>query len=220
MSDSVDLDFYFDPACGWAWRTSLWIREVASLRPVNITWKLVSLGVINAPADWRVGTSANQVRGGKMVRTLIRAQQVGGNDAVNRLFISYGNAMHGRGDDMNELDVQKRCLDDAGLPTDLFDQAQADPETENEMVAITRQAMTDFQLFGVPTLVLKDSKVAVFGPVIHPVPTGDEALELWDYTCFSLKRPYLFEMKRTRAKYDAPQFADAQGLPAAAPALA
>ena len=110
MSDSVDIDFYFDPACGWAWRTSLWIREVASLRPVNITWKLVSLGVINAPADWRVGTSANQVRGGKMVRTLIRAQQVGGNDAVNRLFISYGNAMHGRSDDMNQLDVQQRLL--------------------------------------------------------------------------------------------------------------
>jgi protein-disulfide isomerase-like protein with CxxC motif len=220
VSDSVDLDFYFDPACGWAWRTSLWIREVASLRPINVTWKLVSLGVINAPADWRVGTSANQVRGGKMVRTLIRAQQVGGNDAVNRLFISYGNAMHGRGDDMNELDVQKRCLEDAGLSTELFEEAQADPAIETQMVDITREAMTDLELFGVPTLVLKGSKVAVFGPVIHPVPTGDAALELWDYTYFSLKQPYLYELKRTRAKYDAPQFADAQGLPAAAPALA
>ena len=90
-----------------------------------------------------------------MVRTLIRAQQVGGNDAVNRLFISYGNAMHGRSDDMNELDVQQRCLADAGLPTELFDQAQADPETENHMVAITRQAIDKYQLFGVPTLVLK-----------------------------------------------------------------
>jgi protein-disulfide isomerase-like protein with CxxC motif len=220
VSDSVDLDFYFDPACGWAWRTSLWIREVANLRPINITWKLVSLGVINAPPDWQAGSPANQVRGSKAVRTLIRARQVGGNDAVNRLFISYGNAIHGRADDMNEADVHKRCLEDAGLSPELFDQAQADPETENQMVAITRQAMTDYQLFGVPTLVLKDSKVAVFGPVINPVPTGDEALDLWDVTLFSLKRPYLFEMKRTRAKYDAPQFADAQGLPAAAPALA
>jgi protein-disulfide isomerase-like protein with CxxC motif len=217
VPDSVNLDFYFDPACGWAWRTSLWIRDVASRRPITITWKPVSLGVINAPADWRVGTSANQVRGGKMVRTLIRAQQVAGNEGVNRLFISYGNAMHGRGDDLNEADVQQRCLDEAGLPADLFDAAQADAATEAEMIERTRTAMDELHLFGVPTLVLKDSKIAVFGPVIHPVPTGDEALELWDVTLYSLKQPSLYELKRTRDKYDAPQYADERGLPVAAP---
>jgi protein-disulfide isomerase-like protein with CxxC motif len=217
VPDTVELDFYFDPACGWAWRTSLWIREVATMRPISITWKLVSLGVINAPDDWRVGTSANQVRGAMMVRTLIRAQHLGGNDAVDRLAISYGNAMHGRHDDMREPAVQARCLEEAGLAATLYADAQDDQATETEMIDVTRDAMDRLQLFGVPTLVLAGSRVAVFGPVIHPVPSGQEALDLWDHVYFSLRQPYLYEMKRTRDKYDAPQFADARGLPIAVP---
>jgi 2-hydroxychromene-2-carboxylate isomerase len=210
--DAIDLDFYFDPACGWAWRTSLWIREVATKRPINVTWRVVSLGVINAPEDGRSGPPMGQVRGARAVRTLIQAQRHGGNAAVDRLYVSYGNANHGRGDDMNDPPVHERCLDEAGLPPDLHSIALDDATTETEMVDATRAAMHKLRLFGVPTLALSGSDVGVFGPVIHPVPVGQEALDLWDYVRFSLERPYLYEMKRARDKYDRPQFADARGL--------
>src|SRR5215216_504955 len=119
---AIDLDFYFDPACGWAWRTSLWIREVATQRPINVQWKVVSLGVINAPDG--LDTALSQVRGARAVRTLIQARRHAGNAAVDRLFVSYGNAVHGRGEDLNDEFVHACCLEEAGLPQDLYAAAQ------------------------------------------------------------------------------------------------
>ena len=40
------IDFYFDPSCPWAWRTTLWIREVEKVRPIEVTWKFLSLAKI------------------------------------------------------------------------------------------------------------------------------------------------------------------------------
>jgi predicted DsbA family dithiol-disulfide isomerase len=215
MTEPVEIDFYSDPACGWAWRTSLWIRLVAKHRPIKVNWRVFSLGVVNFPEDWKTDTTVSHLRGARMLRTLIMANRVGGNEAVDRLSIAYGNAMHGHGskDDMSNREVHLRCLQEAGLPTSLFDDAQADESTESEMVATTRKAIDELGVFGVPTLALPGSKVAIFGPVIHPVPLGEEALALWDGVLTALKQPALYEMKRTRVKYDRPQIATAEGLP-------
>ena len=93
MTEPVEIDFYSDPACGWAWRTSLWIHLVAKQRPVKINWKVFSLGVVNFPEDWKTDTTVSHLRGARMLRTLILAGRVGGNEAVDRLSIAYGNAM-------------------------------------------------------------------------------------------------------------------------------
>ena len=47
-----DVDFYFDVSCPWAWRTALWIREVAKVRPIQVNWKFLSLAKINEAADY------------------------------------------------------------------------------------------------------------------------------------------------------------------------
>ena len=164
----LELDFYLDPVCGWAWRTSLWMREVATQRPLTITWKLASLGVINAPADWQPGSTSHRLRGAHLGRTLVMADRVAGNDAFNRLAISFGNAMHGRADDMNDPAVIARCLADAELPEDLYQAAQADQSTETEMIDQTRAVIQRLKLFGVPTIALAGSDLGVFGPVDPP----------------------------------------------------
>src|SRR5919198_6622501 len=46
------VDFYFDVSCPWAWRTALWIREVAKVRPIQVTWKFLSLAKINEAGDY------------------------------------------------------------------------------------------------------------------------------------------------------------------------
>src|SRR5688572_9431938 len=45
--ETTEVEFYFDVVCPWAWRTSLWIREVAKVRPITRCWKFLSLEMIN-----------------------------------------------------------------------------------------------------------------------------------------------------------------------------
>jgi len=209
VADAIDLDFYFDPACGWAWRTSIWIRRIAAERSINVTWKLFSLTLNNAPDDMKNDPSLDTADGVAMERTIALARRIGGNAAVDKLYVAYGNARHGSKENYAEPAVQKRCLEAAGLPSTLFDEAMADPSTAQEVRTETREAIDKLAAFGVPTLVLAGSDIGVFGPVIDPVPSGQEALSLWDSVYTSLKQPFLYEMKRTRQHRPGVQFADA-----------
>jgi predicted DsbA family dithiol-disulfide isomerase len=45
---SADLEFYFDPVCPWAWITSRWVTNVQQLRNYEVSWRFISLKMINA----------------------------------------------------------------------------------------------------------------------------------------------------------------------------
>src|SRR5436190_20980313 len=95
VADTVELDFYYEPVCGWAWRTSIWIRRVAKEVPLKINWKLLALGVINSPEDYRKDPNIGHVHAAGLNRTLLLARRKGGNEAMDRLYIAYGNAIFG-----------------------------------------------------------------------------------------------------------------------------
>ena len=173
----------------------MWIRQVAKKRPVEVAWKLFSLAIVNHGKDYNVEGHA---KGFKLERTLLAARRLGGNSAIERLYMAFGDAVHGRGQDPGDAEVVHGCLKTAGLPEDLYKQALADASTEADLVAEHEQAVNELDAFGVPTLTLKGSKIAVYGPVIEPVPQGDEALPLWDHMLWALQAPYLYELKRER----------------------
>jgi len=185
--DSCELDFYFDPACRWAWWASVWIRRVARERPIKISWKLFSLAVQDNPKDYRQPPARpHHIKDFDLQRVLVLARRTGGNEAVDRLFIALGNVLHGSKEDIWDVALQHRCLEAAGLPWTFFDEALVDPSTEADVLAETRAAL-ELGVLGTPSLALSGADSCMFGPIIGHVPTGEEALRLWDHTHFALK---------------------------------
>ena len=193
QSDRVHLDFYFDVLCPYAWRTSLWLREVARQRPVAVTWKQLSLGIVNQAERSPDYLQKDLTLG----RLFIAAERLGGNDAVDRLYLALGDVIHGQQLDPQDDTVLQRTLTTAGLPADLKDAALSDETTEQEYRA-SHEAAVAKGGFGVPFLVFEGSDSGYFGPVVEPVPAGQAALELWDFTRWAAQQPYLWELKRDR----------------------
>ena len=75
-------------------------------------------------------------------------------------------------------------------------------------MAENAEAVERLGAFGTPTIALKGSDVGIFGPVVDPVPSGEEALALWDSVYVALQAPYLYEIKRNRPRRTGVQFAD------------
>ena len=221
----VEVDFYFEPVCGWAWRTSIWMRRVARVRNIKVNWKLLALAAINSPEDWTKDPNVGHIHAAGLNRTLIMARRHGGNEALDRLYVAYGNAIFGthelltwgqrphkelRADvsDPTYRALQAQCMHQAGLPESLYEDAMADPSTEEEWFAEHHAAVKQLDAFGTPTIALTGSDIGIFGPVVDPVPEEDEALALWDSVYTALKAPYLFEVKRNRPRRSNVQFAD------------
>jgi len=198
MSEPTRVDFYFDPLCPWCWRTALWLRDVARRQPIHITWKLFSLMVVNHPEDY---ASDEQYRKFFVIgRVLAAARNKGGNEAVERLYVSLGEVIHGeqrREAAGTEAGVTE-ALQRAGLPEALYQEALSDPSTEAALVDEHKAAVERLGAFGVPTLALEGSSIGIFGPVIEPIPSGAEADELWAHTRWLLEQPYVWEVKRQR----------------------
>jgi predicted DsbA family dithiol-disulfide isomerase len=208
VPESVAVDFYFDPACRWAWWASVWIRRVAQERPISISWKLFSLAVQDNPNDYRQPPARpHHVKDFDLQRVLVVARRLGGNAAVDRLFVALGNVLHGSREDIWDVRIQARCLEAAGLPTNLFDVALRDPNTEAAVVAETQAALA-LGALGTPSLAISGTDSCLLGPIIGRVPSGEDALQLWDHVHFALTQAYVYEMKRNRASVPDVQFAD------------
>lgn len=41
------IGFHFDPLCPWAWQGARWIREVRTVRDIEVDWRLFSLFLVN-----------------------------------------------------------------------------------------------------------------------------------------------------------------------------
>lgn len=189
-----DLTFYFDPACPWAWRAFLWVRELRKVQDVSVDWRLFSLKEINRdPLLPDEGFLAEPA-----LRVLALVRRTAGNDAVESLYLTLGHARHSRRESLGEASVIEAALGEAGLDPALLKQALDDPATLDEVAADHRFSVSEYNAFGVPWLVLGDRPYGFYGPVISEVPEGDAAGELWHHTQWFLSQRYFYEMKRER----------------------
>jgi 2-hydroxychromene-2-carboxylate isomerase len=187
------VDFFFDPSCPWAWRTALWIQEVAKVRPIDVTWKFFSLAKINEGHDY---ASESHAASHATFPLLARARAEGGNEAVRRLYVALGEARHERKDSLGDPAVIERALKEAGLDP-AWRTAPVAAGVEEQIMEEHQEALARHGAFGVPTISIAGQK-GFFGPVIISAPTGEDAGELWDHISWLAARSDFFEYKRSR----------------------
>jgi protein-disulfide isomerase-like protein with CxxC motif len=196
-SEQPAVQFWFDPICPWAWMTSRWVDEVARQRPIDVTWKVMSLAYLNHGRDLPAEYQDFMQRGWGPVRVFTAARLQHGRDVVKPLYDAVGHHIH-PGEREDWLDVLGEALADVGLPTDLLQAAGSDA-LDDELKAEHHDGMdrvgTDV---GTPVIAVGD--VAFFGPIVSPTPRGAAALQLWDGVLAVAGTEGFFEIKRTRTR--------------------
>ncbi|NMR19645.1 DsbA family protein [Cellulomonas fimi] len=191
------VDFWFDPACPWAWMTSRWMDEVGAVRDVDVRWHVMSLSVLNEGRDLPAEYRALMDDSWAAVRVLIAAQELHGEKYVKPLYDALGTRRH-PGGRTDTAAIIAESLDEVGLPAEL-----AAYGTSTEMDERLRASHHEgISLVGedVGTPVVAIDGVGFFGPVITPAPKGEDAARLFDGLVLVTGVPGFYELKRTRTQ--------------------
>jgi 2-hydroxychromene-2-carboxylate isomerase len=192
---TTNADFWFDPACPFAWITSRWILEVEQVRDISVTWHIMSLAYLNQdkdiPDDYREFLSTAW----EPVRVCMAAEEKHGPEALLPLYTALGTRRHNQGQELTR-EVIESALTEAGLPTDLAD-AMQDSSYDAAIAKSHHLGMDQVgDEVGTPTIAFEGA--AFFGPVLSRIPRGEDAGQLWDGCVAVAKIPYFYELKRSR----------------------
>lgn len=190
-------DFWFDPLCPWAWIASRWILEVKDVRPVDVRWHVMSLAYLNQDRELPENYRKMMDTAWGPVRVCIAAEQAHGNEALLPLYNALGERRHHQKQEFTR-EVIVAALEEAGLPAELADAAES-TEYDEALKASHHQGM-DQVGYEVGTPVISVNGVAFFGPVVSPIPRGQDAAKLWDGVLAVASTDGFFELKRTRTR--------------------
>lgn len=197
--DPTSVDFWFDPGCPFTWRTSRWLADVAGRRPVSVTWRLMSLGILNEGKEIPEQYRAPMVQGARALRVLAAAEEAGGQDALSRLFTVLGTRRHVDGEDFSDS-VLQAAVAEAGLDPAVAAAAD-DPGYDARIKASHEEGQRRVGTESGSPVTAIAGGAGYFGPVVVPVPAGDDALRLFDALSLLASVPAFSELKTARASF-------------------
>ncbi|MCX4912010.1 DsbA family protein [Streptomyces sp. NBC_00687] len=198
------VDFWFDPVCPWTWLTSRWMLEVAKSRPLQVSWHVMSLSVLN---EDRLDALPEHIRvlmgqAWAPVRVLTAAALAHGPEVIEPLYTALGTRYHLQ-QQPKERATLEAALRETGLPLELADAGDTD-RFDEDLRASHHKGITlvgedvGSPIISVPSQVAGGESVAFFGPVVNPTPKGEAAARLWDGVLAVASTPNFYELKRTR----------------------
>ena len=187
------IGFHFDVMCPWAYQTAKWIREVRETVPIDIDWRFFSLEEINREEGKKHPWEREWSYGWGMMRVaaMLRRESM---DACDRFYEAAGRALHEESRKPHRPEVAEEICRDLGFDPAVVRVAIDDPTTHDDVRTDHDAVVRHGGGFGVPTLVF-DGDHYVYGPVVAPAPTGQDALDLWDLTVAYSRVPGLYEIK-------------------------
>ena len=197
--EPTQLDFWFDPLCPWAWITSRWVLEVEKVRPVQARWHVMSLAVLNEDKDDMPeryqGTHAAGLGAGPGLHRR-RAEARAGRAAP---------AVHGARHPVPQREGRSATAPRSRPP---WPRPACQPSWPtrwtstpyDEALRASHKDGMDRVGYEVGTPVISVNGTSFFGPVVSPIPRGEDAARLWDGVLLVAGTDGFFELKRTRTR--------------------
>jgi hypothetical protein len=191
----MNVDFWFDPMCPWAWITSRWILEVAPLRDLDVRWHVMSLAVLNEERDVSDEYRQRLEAAWGPVRVLMAARVRYGEGVLLPLYTALGTRFHCEKAPIERATIEA-ALRACELPVELAD---AIDSTDYD-TALRASHADGIERVGleVGTPIISVNGAAMFGPVVTPMPKGEAAARLWDGVVLVMTTDGFYELKRTR----------------------
>ncbi len=192
MTTRTPVDFWFDPACPWAWLTSRWILEVEQVRPISVDFHVMSLAILNEEKNL-----SEPVRNRLLapVRVAVAVAEAEGERALRPLYTELGERIHRQRRQVDHALVEEALAAAGFAPS--YANAMHAPDYDDALAKSHHHAM-ELVGYDVGTPVIRFGEHSFFGPVVTPAPTGEAAGRLWDGFVLVAETPGFFEIKRSR----------------------